>query len=264
MRRSTIFIAATIALSACTQTEPDESEETVEVYSASRYTQTINDIARSDDLAEDARRKPGELLAFAQIDRGDVVGDYIMGGGYVTRLLALAVGADGKVYAFQPTEFIAFDSDYADWQDDTVRRYSDQQGVPVRVFPLRAPIARPGWPEPLDTIITVMNLHDLYLPEMPDGTPEAAAQMLYDSLKPGGSLVVVDHLAAEDAGADAASTMHRMDRRIALQLLTGVGFELEEESDLYANPDDPRDANVFDEAVRGSTDQFAWRLRKPA
>ena len=37
----------------------------------------------------------------------------------------------------------------------------------------------------------------------------------------------------------------------------------EEESELYAAPADPRTANVFDPAIRGKTDQFALRFRKP-
>ena len=87
---------------------------------------------------------------------------------------------------------------------------------------------------------------------------------LFDALKPGGVLVVVDHLAAEGAGPEVANTLHRMDRQLALDTLTAAGFVLEEESDLYARPDDPRDANVFDPSIQGATDQFAWRLRKPA
>ncbi|RPF71240.1 class I SAM-dependent methyltransferase [Aurantiacibacter spongiae] len=250
------------ALAACADTEPPAASETV-AYSPARYQQAITDIARTDDRRYDDARKPGELLAFAQIDRGDVVGDFIMGGGYVTRLLAMAVGADGKVYAFQPDEFIARRPEYAQEQDAAIRPYTNQQGEPVRVFPLTGPIDAPGWPEPLDTVITALNFHDLYLDDMPEGTPERVARMLFDALKPGGTLVVVDHLAADGSGPAAANDLHRMDRQVALDLLTGAGFTLEEESDLYSRPSDDRRASVFDDSVRGSTDQFAWRLRKP-
>lgn len=261
MRKYLFAALAVTALSAC----GGEDTETVAepAYEARQYMQAINDIARIDDQEYDERRKPGELLAFAQIDKGEVVGDYIMGGGYVTKLLATAVGANGKVYAFQPTEFIAFRPEYADEQDAAIAPYTDDQGNPVRVFPLRAPIAEPGWPEQLDTIITIMNLHDLFIPQMPEGTAETAIANLYASLKPGGTLVVIDHLAAEGGGLEAADTLHRMDAQLALDALTSAGFVLEEESDLYSKPGDPRDANVFDEAIRGQTDQFAWRLRKP-
>lgn len=262
MRHVLIAGALVLGLAACGG-EPETVESETTTYSARQYMQAVNDVARMDDRQYDEKRKPGELLAFAQIDRGEVVGDYIMGGGYLTRLLAMAVGANGKVYAFQPEEFISFRPAYAEEQDAAVAPYADEEGNPVRVFPLRGPIAEPGWPEPLDTIITVMNFHDLFISDMPEGTADAAVQMLYDSLKPGGTLVVVDHLAAEGGGAQAADELHRMDRQVALDALTGVGFELEEESDLYSRPGDPRDANVFDDSIRGNTDQFAWRLRKP-
>ncbi len=264
MQRLTLALLATLAamLAACGGDKAPADTEAQE-YSARQYMQAINDIARAEDLENDEARKPGELLAFAQIDRGDVVGDYVMGGGYVTRLLATAVGADGKVYAFQPEEFIAFNADYGSQQDDTIRRYADNDGNPIRVFPLRAPLAEPGWPEELDTIITVMNFHDLYLEAFPGGTADTAIAGLYDALKPGGSLIVIDHLATEDGGVEAANTLHRLDAQMARDALTAAGFVLEEESDLYANPNDPRTANVFDEAIRGSTDQLAWRWRKP-
>ncbi len=256
-------LAATTTLTACDGGSSTEAGTEQSEYTPRKYMQAINDIGRLDDQQYDETRLPGELLAFAQIDRGDVVGDYIMGGGYVTRLLATAVGADGKVYAFQPEEFIAFRPEYSDEQDAAIAPYTNDQGEPVRVFPLRGPIAEPGWPEPLDVIITVMNLHDLYISQMPEGTAEAAIAMLYDSLKPGGTLVVVDHVADEGAGAEAADSLHRMDPQLALDALTAAGFELEEESEIYARPADPHTANVFDEEIRGATDQFAWRLRKP-
>ena len=260
MRKLMFAALAATALASCGSEEPTP-EPTQDP--ARQYMQAVTDISRSEDQQYDAKRKPAELLAFAQIGKGEVVGDYIMGGGYVTRLLATAVGADGKVYAFQPTEFIGFRPEYADEQDAAVAPYANDQGEPVNVFPLRAPIAEPGWPEQLDTIITVMNLHDLFIPEMPEGTAEKAIANLYNSLKPGGTLVVVDHVAKDGGGLDAAEKLHRMDPELALKALTDAGFVLEEESDLYAQPGDPHEANVFDEAIRGNTDQFAWRLRKP-
>ena len=51
------------------------------------------------DRARDAARHPGELLTFAGIRPGMKVADFIMGGGYWTRILAKAVGPQGKVYA---------------------------------------------------------------------------------------------------------------------------------------------------------------------
>jgi len=252
-----LALALATTLAACSSAD-SQSGPAEPTYSAAQYSTAINDIARpAEDRERDEARKPGELLAFAQIDRGEKVGDYIMGGGYVTRLLAMAVGSQGKVYAFQPEEFIAFRPEYGTEQDEAVAPY------PERVVPLRGPITEPAFPEPLDTIITVNNLHDLFIGAMPEGTAQKAIAALYASLKPGGTLVVVDHSAADGAGAAAADSLHRMDRQVALDALTAAGFQLEEESDLYAQAGDPRTANVFDEGIRGRTSQFALRLRKP-
>lgn len=262
----TTLMAAVVAglLAGCSAGDAPAPQQSA-TYDPAGYAAAINDIARpAADRERDAARKPGELLAFAEIGAGDVVGDYIMGGGYVTRLLATAVGAEGKVYAFQPDEFIQFRPEYATEQDAAIRPYSDNDGNPTRVFPLRGPIADPPFPEQLDTIITVMNFHDLFIGPMPAGTAENAARALYDALKPGGSLIVIDHLAEDGSGAAAAYSLHRMDPDLALNTLTAAGFVLEQESDLYSRPADPRSANVFDEGIRGATDQFAWRLRKPA
>jgi predicted methyltransferase len=249
------FITATLAaalLAGCaTPGEPPAS------FAASDYAAALADSRRPQaDRDRDAARLPGELLAFAQVEPGDRVGDYIMGGGYFTRVLAGAVGPTGRVYAFQPSEFIAFRPDYATEQDTAVAPY------PGLVVPLRGPIAAPGFPEPLDVIITVQNLHDLFIGPMPAGTAPNALAALHAALKPGGTLLVVDHRAVAGGGAAAADTVHRMDEELALAALSAAGFVLEDRSELYARPADMRTANVFDPAIRGATDQFAWRLRR--
>lgn len=208
------------------------------------------------DRDRDSARIPAEILAFAQIDPGEKVGDFIMGGGYWTRLLSTAVGPEGKVYAFQPDEFIAFRPAYGDEQNAAIAGRAN-------VVALRGPLAAPPFPEPLDTIITVQNMHDLYLGAMPEGTAPEALAALYAALKPGGTLLVVDHSAVPGAGTDAADSIHRMDLAVAIAALTEAGFTVEAESEVYRRSDDPRTANVFDPAIRGKTDQFILRLRKP-
>ena len=208
------------------------------------------------DRERDAARFPAEILAFADIDPGEKVGDYIMGGGYWTRLLSNAVGQQGRVYAFQPDEFIGFRPAYATEQDAAVAGRAN-------VVAIRGPVAAPPFPEKLDTIITDQNFHDLYLGAMPAGTAQRAIPALYAALKPGGTLLVVDHSAAPGSGTSAANTLHRIDRQAAIDALTAAGFVLDGQSDVYARPADPRTANVFDPAIRGQSDQFTLRFRKP-
>lgn len=221
------------------------------------YAEALADPARPGaDRERDAARKPAELLAFAQISRGEKVGDYIMGGGYLTRILAAAVGPSGRVYAFQPAEFIAFRSQYGDDQRAVDAAYDNVVAV-VGSAPT------PVWPEPLDTIITVQNFHDLYLKAAPAGTGETAARNLFAALKPGGTMVVVDHSAAAGTGSTLSDSLHRIDKATVIEAFIAAGFRLEAEADLYSRPADPRTGNVFDPAIRGQTDQFTLRFRKP-
>jgi predicted methyltransferase len=248
---STLCLAA--ALAACAPA----GETASSAPAAGAFESAIGDPQRPQaDRDRDAARKPGEILAFAQVEPGEKVGDYIMGGGYWTRLLASAVGPTGKVYAFQPDEFIAFRPAYGDEQNAAIAGRAN-------VVALRGPIAAPPFPEKLDTIITVQNMHDLYIGAMPQGTGPKALKALFDALKPGGTLLVVDHSALAGAGLAAANAVHRMDRDAAIAALTAAGFRVEAESAAYLRPDDPRTANVFDPAIRGRTDQFVLRLRKP-
>jgi predicted methyltransferase len=222
------------------------------------YRAALADPARpAADRERDAARMPAELLTFAEVVPGEKVGDYVMGGGYWTGILSNLVGPQGRVYAFQPAEFIGFRPAYAEEQDAAVAGRTN-------VTPLRGPLAAPPFPEPLDTIITVQNFHDLYLGAMPEGTATQALAALHGALKPGGTLLVVDHSAADGSGLTSVDTLHRIDRQAALAALQAAGFVVEAQSDLYERPDDPRTANVFDEVIRGKTDQFVLRLRKEA
>jgi predicted methyltransferase len=45
--------------------------------------------------------------------------------------------------------------------------------------------------------------------------------------------------------------------------VTAVGFKLDGESRIFANPADDHTKMVFDPAIRGKTDQFLLRFKKP-
>jgi len=252
--RLTLSLFVALTLAACAPASETGSPSAA----SADYAAALADPQRPQaERDRDATRFPAELLAFAQVAPGEKVGDYIMGGGYWTRILSNLVGPQGKVYAFQPTEFIAFRPAYGEEQNAAVAGRAN-------VVPLRGPAEAPPFPEPLDTLITVQNFHDLYLSVVPAGTAERTITALYGALEPGGTLLVVDHSAAAGSGTSAANTIHRIDKQAAIDALTAAGFVLEAESDLYARPDDPRTANVFAPQIRGKTDQFVLRFRKPS
>lgn len=253
MRRVTLSACLVLAAAGCA---PAGDVGSPSAHATADYAAALADPQRpATDSSRDAARLPGEVLAFAGIDAGEKVGDYIMGGGYWTRILSNAVGPRGRVYAFQPDEFIGFRPAYGEEQAAAAAGRAN-------VVPLKGPIAAPPFPEPLDTIITVQNLHDLYIGAMPAGTGPRALAALFAALKPGGTLLVVDHSAAAGSGTSAANTLHRIDKQAAIAALSAAGFVLEAESGLYARPDDPRTANVFDPSIRGRTDQFVLRFRR--
>ncbi len=218
----------------------------------------VADPARPEaDRTRDAARKPAELLAFAGIKPGDKVADFIMGGGYLTRILAKAVGPTGKVYAYQPEEFIKFRAAYATDQDAAVEGYAN-------VVPSRESLGAIAFPEKLDAIVTVQNWHDLHLKQATPDFGGKVAAMLFAALKPGGTLLVVDHIGvAGDAPFVVADSLHRGDATATKAEIETAGFRLEAESQMYANPADPHTAVVFDPAIRGKTDQFVYKFRKP-
>jgi predicted methyltransferase len=208
------------------------------------------------DKARDAARHPAETLAFAGVKPGQKVADFIMGGGYFTRLLAGAVGDKGKVYAFQPAEFIKFRPAYAEEQKAASAPYAN-------VVPVTTSFGAVAFAEPLDLIITVQNYHDMHITQVPADTARTVDAALFAALKPGGILVVIDHTAAAGSGLRDASTLHRIDPAAVRVELEAAGFTYDGTSDLLRAPADPLTKNVFDPAIRGKTDQFMLRFRKP-
>lgn len=210
----------------------------------------------ADDLAKDPARRPAEVLAFAGVQPGWRVGEYTPGGGYFTRLLSPTVGAEGRVYAWPPAEIVKL----------LPRHLSDAEAT-AKAAPLGNVIVRTGpndafaAPEPLDLVFTAQNYHDLHTRFAPPGAAEAFNAAVFRSLKPGGLYVIVDHRGP--AGTDTPDRLHRIDPERVRAEVEAAGFRLEAEAALTADPADQPERSVFDPAVRGRTDQFMLRFRKP-
>ncbi len=209
------------------------------------------------ETARDAARKPGELLEFAAVKPGQTVVDLIMGGGYFTRLLSVAVGPKGEVIAYQPAEFIQFQAKYGEDQKAVAGAYAN-------VKPLTASLGALDLPDNVDMVLTVQNYHDLHLTPFPKDTAAKVNAEVFKSLKPGGLYVIVDHVAVAGSGLEPAMKVHRIDPAIIRQEVEAAGFKFEAESPMLKDASDPHTANVFDPAIRGKTDQAVLKFRKPA
>jgi predicted methyltransferase len=86
---------------------------------------------------------------------------------------------------------------------------------------------------------------------------------VFKALKPGGVFLVVDHTAEAGSGMRDTDTLHRIDPAIVKKQVTDAGFVYEGESKVLRNPADDLKKGVFDKAIRGHTDQFIYKFRKP-
>lgn len=207
------------------------------------------------DVARDAARKPAEMLAFAGVHRGETVLEIAPGGGYFTRLLSKIVGPGGHVWAAVP---------------DPTSKFAEPAATAIAADPAygNVTVVVLGGPQmakvpPADLIWTSQNYHDMHLSALHLDVAAVDKQWLA-LLKPGGTLLVIDHVA--NAGAPVTATadaLHRIDPAAAKAEILGAGFVLDGQSDALRNPADPHTAIVFDPSIRGHTDQFAYRFRKP-
>jgi predicted methyltransferase len=86
---------------------------------------------------------------------------------------------------------------------------------------------------------------------------------VFAALKPGGVYVVLDHAAMPGSGVSATETLHRIDPARVKADVLAAGFKLDAESTILADKADDHTKNVFDPAIRGHTDQFLFRFKKP-
>jgi predicted methyltransferase len=213
------------------------------------------------DRTQDERRKAREFLEFAGIEPGMRVLDAFAASGYYTELLSRIVGPGGEVIAYNNPAYAKFAAKgiEARYAGD---RLPNVQQVTVEVDQLALP------PRSLDAAIFVMSFHDMYW-RPADGSwartdPMLMLRKLHAAMKVGGAVIVQDHVAAP--GGDAAEVvdkLHRIDPERVRRDFKAAGFALEAESPMFAHPEDDHTKGVFDPAIRGRTDQFLFKFRRP-
>ena len=217
----------------------------------------LNDAARPEgDVKRDVDRKPAAMLSFAGIRPGLRVMDLIPGGGYFTRIFAKAVGPNGYVYAYQPTELDHF---FKGKEPPVMTVAAAYPNVNVIHAPVNTLVA----PESLDVVWTSQNYHDLKDNFFKPADTALVNKAVYGALKPGGLYIVLDHSAPKGSGVSATDTLHRIDEAVVKKEVEAAGFKLIGESQVLRNPKDSRTVKVFDPSIRGHTDQFILKFRKP-
>lgn len=212
----------------------------------------------AEDRALDPGRQPAALLAFIGVQPGWDVAELAAAGGYTTELLARAVGPEGRVYG-QNNRFIR-------------ERFAERPWTERLARPAMRPVVRvdrefedplPPDARDLDAVVVVLFYHDLFW----FGTDrERMNRAVFESLRPGGLYVIVDHSGRPGTGATEVKSLHRIEERVVRDEIEGAGFRLVRTADFLRNPADPRDWNASPRAAgdrRGTSDRFVLAFMKP-
>jgi predicted methyltransferase len=211
--------------------------------------------ALADALTDPAMKGP-EVIAFIGLKSGDKVAD-IMAGRFV-RALSGAVGPTGKVYAVEPAELVKGHPQVL----GIMKGLAAQPGY-ANIEVSTPPVDALALPAGLDAVFIRQDYHDLHDKFMGPADVPAFNRAVFAALKPSGVFVVLDHAAAAGSGLSATDTLHRIDPDAVKSEVTAAGFKFEGESPILANPADDHTKVVFDPSIRGKTDQFLFRFRKP-
>jgi predicted methyltransferase len=211
------------------------------------------------DTERDANRKPAETLLVAGIAPGQQIAELLPGGGYFTRIMSKAVGPSGHIYALVPAPSPDAPANTPDFAARIKALAADPNYANVSV--IVEPFAQLKTPVPVDMVWTSQNYHDLH--NFPGLDVTVFNQMVFESLKHGGIYFILDHASQPGAGTSVTSTLHRIDPETVKREVLAAGFVFVGSSNLLHQPADPHTAKVFDPAIRGRTDQFILKFRKP-
>jgi predicted methyltransferase len=207
----------------------------------------------------DEVRKPVEVLRFMGLERGDRVLDYFTGTGYYAEIMARAVGPRGHVVGWNSVAF----NERAKEALDGIRQRNPNfsyYGTPATAIAFA--------PNSFDFALLHLVYHDAYWEsaeyKVPRIDPNSVVRAIWDAVKPGGTVAVIDHIAPPGDDTRAiVEKYHRIDPAVVRADFERAGFVLEAQSDMLRNPADDHEKNVFDPSIRGKTDRFVYRFRKP-
>jgi predicted methyltransferase len=202
----------------------------------------------------DASRDPADTLAFAGVKPGMIVGELFPGGGYYTRMLSDVVGPKGKIYGIENNGWKG-----ATALDEKIPAETGHANVMIQgqVF------GNFDLPEKIDLFWITQNYHDLHIAKY--GVVDMAAfnKRVFAALKPGGIYFILDHQANPGTTPDDIAKLHRIEKAQVIAEVTAAGFKLMGEGDFLHRDGDDHTKPIFDETIRGKTDQYALKFIRP-
>ena len=214
----------------------------------------------ADNVQLDAGRKPAALLSFLGLKTGMNVLDLFGANAYWAEIEAPVVGPKGHVTVWQPSQF------YREKTKQSFDAFATKHpNVSIATSPFEAPDLPKNY---ADFVIINDNYHDTYWQNekfgIPKMDPNAFLKAVYASMKPGAVIGVIDHVA--NSNNDVRATVekyHRIDPNVVKADFKRAGFVLIGSSDLLRNPADKHDVEVHEASIKGKTDRFVFKFRKP-
>ena len=208
-----------------------------------------------EDTDRDVNRHPDDIMALAGVKAGDRAVDIGPGSGYYTRILSRIVGDKGKVYAFNPN-----------WVAERFPKAIDGVKALIaagytNVENAVQPMAEIKFDEPVDLVFMSQLYHDQHWQKIDVAKMNKA---IFAALKPGGIYFIIDHVGPGVTTVEQIDKLHRIDPAVVKAEVLAAGFELVADSGLLRNPADNGTIGVFDPSIRGKTDQFVYKFRRPA
>jgi predicted methyltransferase len=212
-----------------------------------------------DNVKLDEGRKPAEVLRFSGLRRGMNVLDLFGANAYWAEIMAPAVGPRGHVTVWEPSQF---------YSDKAKASFAAVAAKHPNLSIVSSPFEAPALPRNYaDFVMLNLNYHDTYWQsdkyKIPRMEPAAFLRAVNRSMKRGGIITVIDHVASPNKDTRATvEAMHRIDPNVIKADFRRAGFVLVGTSNILRNPADDHSLLVFDPKIRGKTDRVMFRFRK--
>lgn len=245
MKKTVLLLASALALSACEASVSVETTETETTTENTKLAEVLASEIRAEDTARDEFRHPAETLGFFQVEPTHTVIEYAPGGGWYTRILAPYVSEEGQYVGvgFGPEAAASLGEAFVERVKEGAATFSEKQaegtGIAAEKLPYYFTSELPeDMAGTVDRVLMIRMMHNLKR----WGVADAEIEGLFNALKPGGLMGVVQHRAKADAPDDYVDGNRGYLKEAELiTFFEGKGFELVESSEINANPDDTAD-----------------------
>ncbi len=193
------------------------------------------------NVGRDVYRHPRETLGFLGVRDDQTVIEIWPGGGWYAEVLAPMLREHGH-YIAVVTKPAGDEKSRASTQrgNDALRaKFSGHPeafgGAEVRESDNASPDFGPS--ASVDVVLTFRNVHNWVMA----GNEQAMFKAFFEVLRPGGTLGVVDHRAAEDQPPAEMKSSGYLPEAYVIALAEAAGFKLAAKSEVNANPRDTKD-----------------------